>query len=352
MYPFKEGSFAIRNGWYVAGFREDISRQPIARTILNMPMAFYRKEDGTPVAVGGRCPHRHFPLGKSCTQGDTIVCGYHGIAFGPDGKCVNVPSQNAVPAAYRIPAYPAVDHGMWVFVWPGDAEKADTALLPDLVEIGLEGADLTAQPISTREVQSRYQLLNDNLLDLTHLAFLHSSSIGTIDNARQPEELTRSDGLLRSRRYIRDGEPTPSLRERQGYDGLVDSVIGMDFYLPGLHAGFGDHFVAQSAKVDPGRVLQTGRVYHAITPSTPTSTYYFFGIANSDPTFMAEAKAFLDPVLDEDVFAAEEIEKMLSLVGENIPELMLKSDRNAVEGRRMMQKWMDKEHALTCSPEM
>ncbi|MEO0033735.1 MAG: hypothetical protein RIS94_3493, partial [Pseudomonadota bacterium] len=82
MYPFSEGSFALRNAWYVAAFGSEVTRALLARTILNQPVVLYRKEDGTAVAVGGRCPHRHFPLGASCLKGDSIVCGYHGIAFG------------------------------------------------------------------------------------------------------------------------------------------------------------------------------------------------------------------------------------------------------------------------------
>ena len=86
MYPFKPGSFAVRNGWYVAAFTHEITRALLPRTILNQPVVLYRKQNGTAVAVGGRCPHRHFPLGKSCLKGDAIQCGYHGITFDADGQ--------------------------------------------------------------------------------------------------------------------------------------------------------------------------------------------------------------------------------------------------------------------------
>ena len=91
MYPFKEGSFAPRNGWYVAAFTYELKHELLSRWILNEPVVLYRTESGVPVALDGRCPHRHFPLGKSCLKGDEIQCGYHGITFGPDGKCTRVP---------------------------------------------------------------------------------------------------------------------------------------------------------------------------------------------------------------------------------------------------------------------
>jgi len=350
MYPFREGSFAVRNGWYVAAFGADLTDAPIARTILNMPVALYRTADGTAVAVGGRCPHRNYPLGKSCVKGDHLVCGYHGIAFGPDGQCTDVPSQDFIPRSYRIPTYPLVEHGMWLWIWPGDQDKADAALLPDLDVIGYAMPGMYPSPMFTLEVNGRYQLLNDNLLDLTHLAFLHGSSIGTLENATAPEELTQEEGVLRSRRYIKGGAPTPVIRARHGHHGLVDQVVGMDFYLPGFHAGIGDHFYAHDTPEREGEIIQRSRVFHAVTPATHGSCYYFFGMASLDPDGAANIREPLRAVLAEDVFATEEIEKMIALVGGSPDELMIKSDQNAVTGRRMLQAMMDREAAATDRP--
>jgi len=344
MYPFSHGSFAVRNGWYVAAFARDVTRDLLARTILNQPVVLYRKQDGTAVAVGGRCPHRHFPLGESCLKGDSIECGYHGIAFGPDGQCTKVPSQTHVPRSYRIPTYPLVEHGIWMFIWMGDPDRADPALLPDLEEIGAAGSGLFLRPLYREHVKGRYQLLNDNLLDLTHLAYLHSSSIGTEDNASVPEELTREPGVLRSRRYIRDAPPPPVVQTFHGDDiERIDRVVGMDFYLPGFHAGISDMAIAESNPVRQGERLHGGRVYHAVTPETPTSCHYFFAMASDDEANLDRMNDYLRPVIAEDKFATEEIEKMLAIIGENPEELLLKSDRNAVEGRRMLQQMMDAE---------
>lgn len=345
MYPFREGAFAPKNCWYVAAFAQDVGRDLVSRTILSQPVVLYRKQDGSAVAVGGRCPHRHFPLGKSCLHGDTIVCGYHGIAFGADGACVDIPSQQHIPRSYRIPTYPLVEHGLWLWIWMGDAEKADAALLPDLDDIGLTLPNMYPVPLFTDAVACRYQLLNDNLLDLTHLAFLHSSSIGTIENARATEALTQDGNILRSRRYMRNCDPTPSLA-RRGVTAKVDQIVGMDFHLPGLHAGIGDHFIASDDPNIWGEPLAQSRPYHAITPSTPDSSYYFFAIATSDPDHAERSRAFLRPVIDEDIFASVEIERMIKLAGGNPPELMLKSDHNAVRGRRMLQAMMDMEAAV------
>lgn len=343
MYPFREGSFAVRNGWYVAAFAKDVAREPVARTILNEPVVLYRKADCTAVAIGGRCPHRHFPLGKSCLKGDEIECGYHGIRFGPDGQCTHIPSQTHVPKVYRVPAYPLVEHGMWLWIWPGDPALADPSLLPDLKEIGLEEEDMVGRPFYMHEINCRYQLLNDNLLDLTHLAFLHSSSIGTLDNASTPEQLEKRPGFLRSRRYIRNAPSPPAATAFGLYDGLVDRITGMDFYLPGFHAGIGDSQYPEGHE-RAGEYINRSRVYHAVTPVAHDRCYYFFAGATPGGEGLDQAATYLEPVIAEDIFASEEIEQMLQFVG-HPDELMIRSDTNAVEARRMLQAMMDKEIA-------
>jgi phenylpropionate dioxygenase-like ring-hydroxylating dioxygenase large terminal subunit len=345
MYPFKEGSFAVRNGWYVAAFAHEVTRALVARNILNMPVVLYRKEDGTAVAVGGRCPHRHFPLGAGCLKADSIECGYHGITFGPDGRCVSIPSQTVVPQVYRIPTYPLVEHGLWMWIWMGEAAKADPALLPDLGEIGLTDPGMFSRPFYAQEVAGRYQLLNDNLLDLTHLAFLHRSSIGTPENASTAEEQVKRPGFLSSRRYIRNAQAPPVMAATGRYSGRIDRVSGMDFYLPGFHAGIGDMLYPADHPEHPGESIVKSRVYHAVTPSTYKSCLYFFAMASPDENGLNQMFDLLKPVIDEDKFATEEIEKMLAVIGENPDELLIRSDRNAVEGRRMLQAMMDAESA-------
>jgi phenylpropionate dioxygenase-like ring-hydroxylating dioxygenase large terminal subunit len=343
VYPFKQGSFAVRNAWYVAAFAQDVGRDLVSRTILDEPVVLYRKEDGQAVAVGGRCPHRHFPLGKSCLTGNMIVCGYHGIAFGPDGQCESIPSQDFVPKSYRIPAYPLIEHGLWLWIWMGDADAADPGLLPPIEEILPTG--MYTSCVAFLEVGCRYQLLNDNLLDLTHIGYLHGATIGTSLFASVPEKLTKTGWTLRSQREITAYQPSEMQSRIFGYDGKIDSVVEFVFYAPGFHSGVGDHFVTSEHPDRAGEPLRIGRTLHAITPSTPHTAYYHFAVAADAESDVANARTNLQPVLDEDVFASEEIEKMLQNLGPEHKELMLRSDENAVEGRRMLQALMDSELA-------
>jgi vanillate O-demethylase monooxygenase subunit len=62
--------------------------------------------------------------------GDQIQCGYHGLCFDQDGVCVRVPGQDSVPRA-RVRMYPLVERHGFAWIWLGDAERADTDLVPD-----------------------------------------------------------------------------------------------------------------------------------------------------------------------------------------------------------------------------
>lgn len=343
MYPFKEGCFAPRNGWYVAAFCHEIGDALLSRWILNEPVVLYRKANGEAVAVNGRCPHRHYPLGESKRVGDAIQCGYHGITFDATGKCTFVPSQQNVPGVYSIKSYPLVEQGLWAWIWPGDPAMADPSLIPSLDEIGFNTMGLYAKPFYYHDVPGRYQLLNDNLLDLTHLSYLHGTSIGTQDDAATPEDRNVSDRRISSRRHMRNTPKQPAMEESLKFDGPIDRLSGMDFFFPGFHSGIGDIIVSEGHE-RAGEVLNMNRVWHAVTPAKRFTTNYFFAMGSTDHSAVDILVEKLKPVLEEDMFATVEIEKIITTVDELPPELILKSDGTAVLGRRKLQEMMDAEH--------
>ena len=138
--------------------------------------------------------------------------------------------------------------------------------------------------------------------------------------------------------------PTPAIRQRFGHEGLVDRVSGLDFFFPGFHAGVGDSWVAQGLP-DAGKPLADSRVWHAVTPGTRHTTHYFFAMGSNDRDGVEFMVDYLKPVIAEDVFATEAIEKIISTMDEVPTELMLRSDTTAVMGRRVLQAMMDAEAA-------
>lgn len=342
MYPFKQDYYAVRNGWYVLAFAQDLTQQLVSRWLLNEPVVLYRKQNGEPVALSGLCPHRFYPLGKSQLKDDIITCNYHGFAFDAAGVCTNIPGQDNIPSTCKLRSYPVVEHGMWIWVWAGDVDKADKSLLPDLVEISHDRPGFTPMPFYFHELKARYQLLNDNLLDLSHLAFLHATTIGVGANATVPEELIEEPRILRSRRRMQNCPAPPVVKTTIGYDGVIDQVNGMDFYAPGMHAGFADMFYPQG-HAEAGKLLRKAQVFHAVTPATHNSCYYFFGMASDDVAQMHLMKEYLKKTVAEDIDASESIEQMLAIHGDPVREVVKFSDRNTVRGRMLLQKMMEAE---------
>ena len=191
----------LRNYWYVGAWAHEVTtEQPFQRKLLGEPLAFYRTEDGRPAVIHDLCPHRFAPLSSGRVIGDALECGYHGFTFDSKGACVCIPGMDKVPDKLRVRGYPAVEKWGWVFVWMGDPEAAEESLIPDYHYLDDPG---WAGKGETMQVKASYNLLRDNLLDLTHAKFLHRTTpphsgghgfSGRCDHRRQADQRTPAYG--------------------------------------------------------------------------------------------------------------------------------------------------------------
>jgi vanillate O-demethylase monooxygenase subunit len=149
----------------------------------------YRREDGNVVALRNRCPHRSFPLSRGKLSGDVVTCGYHGLAFGPDGRCTEVPSQSTVPDGLATPSYPVVERPPFIWIWMGEPEQADPAQIPD--HHWLSSPDYASYS-GYIHCRTNYVRLHENVLDLTHFPYVHGEAAGGLDYIRAP--FTVDDG--------------------------------------------------------------------------------------------------------------------------------------------------------------
>lgn len=347
MYPLSEGCYAPRNQWYIAAWRDEVKRELMERWILNEPVAFYRTESGRAVAIEGRCPHRHFPLGKSRLVGDNVECQYHGITFNAQGDCVRIPSQGMVPASCKVKAYPLVERWEWLWIWMGDPALADESLIPDHDEIGLTDPDLQVEIGTYHAVPGRYMLMHDNLFDLTHLGFLHKTSIGGGDFDKVEERRENGDNWISSQREFPNIDCPPLYADLFNYHGKIDRAFGMKLFLPCLHAGY-DIFTKSRTDSDaPGAFLGKLRVYHAITPATRNTAHYFFAAGRTfkkdDAGFGQALMGNLNAVIEEDMVATREIESLIGTMGQVPQEVLLKADATCVRGRRLFENLIRQE---------
>ena len=165
------------NRWYCSARATEVSTQPIEQVICARPMVIFRTaKSGKLVALENRCPHRQAPLSMGKVIGDEIMCIYHGWVMNAMGHCVHVPHQDRVAGSVRIAAYPAVEKWGLIWIWIGDADKVDETLIPDMEWT----EDENQSSVFIRfHVGAGYQLMADNLLDVSHSDFLHASSFGS-----------------------------------------------------------------------------------------------------------------------------------------------------------------------------
>ena len=160
----------VYNEWYVAAFSSEVTREFLPRILLEKRVVLFRTEAGEAVALSDRCAHRAYPLSLGKLEGDTIVCGYHGFRFNAEGDCVDVPSSAKCPRDLGVARYRVVERGPLVWIWMGNPDEADESRL---VEQEWLGESNWAKSSGYFELQSNYISMHENLLDLTHLSFLH-----------------------------------------------------------------------------------------------------------------------------------------------------------------------------------
>lgn len=310
----KSAGFAFRSGlgpmifesWYVVAASTDVGRELSSITVLNQKLVFYRACDGTPVVMDDRCPHRRYSLSKGRLEGDTVQCGYHGFTFDRTGACVFAPGVEG-DLNFGVKTYPAVERGNWLWVWMGQgaADPADIPM-PGIAEQTPYGIYLYTLNLCN------YLLVHENLLDLTHLHYLHGPMVAAAEYANIPPDVFQPEDK-RAVGFGKEvpstafavpglfcgGDPTKLVRQvEQGY------TVG-----PALNYGMAKFFDPDGTPAVPHRQV----VMHAITPATGTSTHQFTTVRFDAPLARPEGELvdILHGVFDQDVEA-------LAIQGENI----------------------------------
>jgi vanillate O-demethylase monooxygenase subunit len=334
----------IHDAWYVAALGSEVGREPFARTILGRSIVLYRTQEGTPVALRNRCCHRSFPLSRGRLEGDTLVCGYHGLRYDTSGRCTEIPMQKSVPSSVRVRAYPLKEVGDFIWIWPGDPGKADQGSLPHQFWMKDIGWDTR---IAYLHVKGSYVHLHENLLDLSHLTFLHATTFGTPEYARAPVEAKIENDDIQVWRHVECKLP-PIYAKPLGWSGmLAKRSSGSCFVSPAMHVNTGifTNLEAPALNKEP---TPTVKVAQLITPESHRSTHYWTLLARN---FIRGDEAISNFMIDqqlaafrEDVFALEEIDKLSQLEhDQGFREVSIPTDRAGVLMRRRLKKWADLE---------
>jgi vanillate O-demethylase monooxygenase subunit len=334
----------LKNCWYQAGWSEEIADgRTLVRTLLDEPILFWRDRDGAPRALLDMCPHRFAPLSAGIVADDIVVCGYHGLAFGKDGRCVRNP-HGPVTSAMKVKSFPVIERHLAIWIWLGDPDKADPGLLPDLSFI--DDCPPSARILGTMPTSCDYRLLSDNILDLSHADYLHPSSLGGVMTKAKATMRDEGDRVV-ARWDAQDADPIPAARASIPAGAKADFWIQVDWQAPALMV----LATATTQAGTPSTPANEARTLHNMVPETATSTHYFFcsvrGFLRDDPGFSVYIReALLNAFQNED---KPMIEAQQRRIGHrdfwDMKPILLKTDGPAVLARRKLAAMIEREQA-------
>ncbi|PAU51777.1 aromatic ring-hydroxylating dioxygenase subunit alpha [Pseudomonas indica] len=339
-----------KNAWYVACTPDEIDAKPLGRTICGESMVFYRGAENRAVALEDFCPHRGAPLSLGYVEDGLLVCGYHGLAMGCDGKTAAMPNQR-VQHFPCIKRFPVIERYGFIWVWPGDEALADPTQLPHL-----EWAESPewAYGGGLYHIACDYRLMVDNLMDLTHETYVHASSIGQKEIDEAPVNTRVEGSEVITSRFMDNISAPPFWRAALRANGLdedapVDRWQICRFTPPShvlievgvAHAGHGGYDAPEQYKA-------SSIVVDFITPENETSIWYFWGMARR---FKVDDSELTDRIREGQGKIFSEDLEMLERQQRNLlryPErnlLKLNIDAGGVQARRIIERLVKAEQA-------
>lgn len=336
----------LKNTWYVAALPDELDGQPLARQFCGEPVLLTRLGDGTCHATTNRCPHRFAPLDGGTWVGDgQLQCPYHGLQFDVrSGACVHNPhGEGLIPKAAVLRTYPLVERHGLMWIWLGEAAQADPAEIPDFAFMNDPQMRTQAGLIP---VKAHYELIADNLLDLSHVEYLHAGGLGSEAIKRGVQEVRQEGNMVHSNRWCPDGLAPPvwdALFDHYGKP--VDHWLNMRWNPPGV--------MRLDVGVCPvGEARDTGvwaYFNHFLTPATETTTHYFWSVSRP---FKLDDPA-IDQAIDDSVkvaFVQEDvpiIERVHLMMGgqdfEAMRPVLLSVDTGALRARRVLKQLIEQE---------
>ena len=338
----------LKNAWYVAGWSKEYGQKLVAQKLLNECVVLYRKQDGTPVALEDACPHRKLPLSKGSLKNDAIECGYHGLTFDGSGKCVAAPTQpEQIPEKARVRSYPVVDRYRLLWIWMGEPELADPN---DIVHIeNFDNPNWGCTEGGTMEMECNYLWICDNLLDPSHVAWVHVSSFAGAGTDDGQLDLHRTDSGVTVSRWIYGQLPSPYYSGLVEFEGQCDRLQHYELRIPSIAINKSVYTPVGTGGPDRPAVDKTyiNVSYNFMTPVDDGLTRYFwFQHRNTDPNDESVSKFMNDGArmaFEEDRAVLTEVHK--GMRDRQTPNIDLRLDAGAKLFRKQLQQRIDNENS-------
>lgn len=328
----------VRSAWYPVAWEHEIGRQPYAARVLGQAVAVYRRTDGTYAALDDACPHRTLPLSMGRVRGDHLECGYHGLCFDSKGACVAAPTNGGTLPAASVRSYPVEARYGLVWIWMGERADADPAGIFPVEHWGdpawgtTQGDDMV--------VACDYRLITDNLLDPSHVAWVHPGSFGGEGSDVAPMETSLTDEGVTVWRWLFDTEPAPFYVPYLPFRGRCDRKQQYEVRYPS-HALIKAFFCpagtgGENRPLHPDSFVMDS--YNFLTPIDERTTRYFWfqqrNVLPDDDEASRRLAASVRAAFAEDKVVLEAVQRGLDAA--RTPTINLRSDTGGVRFRRRL----------------
>jgi vanillate O-demethylase monooxygenase subunit len=335
----KDFGMFLRNAWYVAAWSAEIGPTLQQILVLGDKICIFRAAGGAVTALEDACPHRKLPLSRGRIVDGRVECGYHGMTFDCSGQCVWAPGDGRIPAEARVRSYRLHDKSGLVWIWLGDAGGADPATIIDIANF--DDPDWGINRGAAMDLDCNYLLMCDNLLDPTHVAWVHQTSFAAAATKDTPLRVTRTDSGIIVHRWMMDHQPAPFYRKVIEFTGNCDRLQHYEVRYPSLALIRAVFTPAGTGGPDGPLHDQTFVMdsYNFMTPTTETRTrYYWFQLRNIRPDDEALSK-----MMSEDVRAAFEEDRailsevQIGMTEKTSPHIDLSIDAGPLRFRRQLE---------------
>jgi phenylpropionate dioxygenase-like ring-hydroxylating dioxygenase large terminal subunit len=233
-----------------------------------------------------------------------------------------------------VKTYPVRERHLALWIWMGDSARADESAIPDLSF--LADAPEIDRTVGYLPARADYQLMADNIMDLSHVDFLHPHSLGGGSITRSAAKVTERNGSVGIRWDVAaDTVPPAFAREMPDPSLPADQTTEVVWSPPGfMHLMITiDVPAATPLKVD---------AVHVMTPESEGSTHYFFGNTRNFHRGDAAYNQMIGQITSR-IFAEEDkpmVEAQQSRMGTAdlmaLRPILLPIDTGAIRARRLL----------------
>ena len=338
----------LKNAWYVAAWDHEITTDLQQVVVLGEKICMYRTSKNEVIALEDACPHRKLPLSKGRIKDDNLECGYHGLTFDCAGQCVWAPGGGRIPSNAKVRTYPVHEKYGLVWIWMGNAAIAQPEEIFDIPNF--DNPDWGMNRGAAMELDCNYLYMCDNLLDPTHVAWVHESSFGQASTKDTPLRVSQTDNGIIVHRWMMDVEPAPFYKKVIGFEGNCDRLQHYEVQYPS-HALIKAVFTPAGTGGADGKLHEDVFImdsYNFMTPTTDKKTrYYWFQLRNIRPDDEELSKLMSDDVqhaFEEDRAVLNEVQKGMD--SKTSPHIDLPIDGGQLRFRRKLRAMIQEEAAV------